>query len=92
MTRNLEKRIELLVPIEDRRSKRRLIRILEAAFRDNTNSFEILADGTSRRITPATGEKRFRLQEYLHKEATKAAKARQHERATTFQPHRPADR
>ncbi len=89
MTRNLEKRVELLVPVEDLPSKRRIIRILEAAFRDNTNAFEILKDGTSRRLSPAAGQKRFRFQEFLYKEATKAAKARQHERATTFKPHRP---
>lgn len=89
MTRNLEKRIELLVPVEDDRSKKRLIQILKAAFRDNTNSFEILKDGTSVRIAPEKGQKRFRFQEYLYKEASKAAKARERERATTFTPHRP---
>ena len=89
MTRNLEKRIELLVPVEDERSKKRLIQILKAAFQDNTNSFEILKDGTSVRIAPEKGQKRFRFQEHLYKEASKAAKARERERATTFTPHRP---
>ena len=89
MTRNLEKRVELLVPVEDPRSKKRLISILKAAFRDNTNAFEILKDGSSQRVIPTKGEKRFRFQEHLYKEATKAAKARQGERATTFTPHRP---
>lgn len=89
MTRNLEKRVELLVPVEDPKSKKRLIHILESAFRDNTNAFEILSDGTSRRLSPAKGQKRYRSQDALYKEATKAAKARQHERALTFLPHRP---
>ena len=75
--------------MEDPRSKKRLISILKAAFRDNTNAFEILKDGSSQRVIPAKGQKRFRFQEHLYKEATKAAKARQRERATTFTPHRP---
>lgn len=91
MTRNLEKRVELLVPVEDPRSKKRLIQILKKAFRDNTNAFEILRDGRSTRIVPENGEKRFRFQENLYKEAVKAAKARQRERATTFTPHRPPE-
>ncbi len=89
MTRNLEKRVELLIPIEDSLSRRRLIRILEAAFRDNTHAHEILENGTSHRIPTPKGQKRFRFQEALYRQAVKASKARQHERATTFQPHRP---
>jgi len=91
MTRNLEKRVELLVPIEDPLSRRRLIAYLEACFKDNTNAFAIQPNGTSKRIVPEKGTKRFRLQEHLHKEAAKAAKARQHDRATTFEPHLPPD-
>jgi polyphosphate kinase len=89
MTRNLEKRVELLVPVEDPPSKKRLIRILEAAFRDNTNAFRILKDGTSVPVVPAKGEKRFRFQEHLYKTASKAARVRQRERSATFTPHRP---
>ena len=91
MTRNLEKRVELLVPIEDPASRRRLIRYLDACFKDNTNAFELQPDGTSKRIIPSKGAKRFRLQEHLYKEATKAAKARQHDRSTTFEPHLPPE-
>ena len=89
MTRNLEKRVELLVPVEDPQSKKRLIEILRAAFRDNTNAFELLKDGTSRRLEKTKGEKRFRSQEHLYKAAQKASKAFQRERSTTFTPHRP---
>lgn len=91
MLRNLEKRVELLVPVEDTASKRRIIRILEAAFRDNTNSYEILSDGTSQRILPAKGEKKFRFQEQLYKTAVRASKSRKSERSSTFSPHRPPE-
>ena len=91
MTRNLEKRVELLVPIEDLLSRRRIIRLLEACFRDNTNAFLIRENGTHRRLSPEKGQKSFRLQASLYRNAVKAAKASQHERATTFQPHRPPE-
>jgi polyphosphate kinase len=90
MTRNLEKRVELMIPIEEPVLKRRLIRILDAFFQDNTQASLLLPDGTSRRITRAKGRKPFRAQEYFHQQAKKAAKAREHERAMTFEPHVPA--
>tara|TARA_B110000879_G_C11012360_1_gene447523 strand:+ start:71 stop:661 length:591 start_codon:yes stop_codon:yes gene_type:complete len=91
MTRNLDKRIELMIPIEDKACKKRLQSILEAAFKDNSNGFEIIDDGTSKRIEREKGKKRYRIQEDLQQKARKAAKARAHERSTTFEPHTPAD-
>ena len=91
MTRNLEKRIELMIPIEDGALKRRLIRILDAFFQDNTQASRILPDGTFQRIGRAKGQKAFRAQEHFHQQARKAAKAREHERAMTFEPHVPTD-
>ena len=90
MTRNLDKRVELMIPIEDKSAKKRLLDILDAAFMDNCNAFEITSDGSSRRLERAKSKKRFRMQEHLQKQARKAAKARSHERSTTFEPHRPS--
>ena len=90
MTRNLDKRVELMIPIEDRPSKKRLIEILNSAFKDNTNAFRILDNGSSQRIERAKGAKHFRMQEHLQKQAHKAAKASAHIRSTTFDPHTPA--
>ena len=90
MTRNLGKRVELMVPIEDAALKRRLIRILETYFLDNTQAYRLLPDGTSQRITRNKGTKPLRAQEQFHEQAKKAAKAREHERAMTFEPHVPA--
>ena len=90
MTRNLDKRVELMVPIEDKENKKRLLQILDTAFKDNCNSYEILPDGSSKQTQHAKGKKRFRMQEHLQKQATKAARARSHERSTTFEPHRPS--
>ncbi|MDP4897383.1 MAG: polyphosphate kinase 1 [Akkermansiaceae bacterium] len=91
MTRNLEKRVELMIPIEDKPIKRRLVKILETFFKDNQNAYLILSDGTSKPITPAKGEKPFRAQEHFHQQSKKAAKAREHERSMTFEPHVPQD-
>lgn len=90
MTRNLDKRIELMVPVEEPALQRRLIRILDAFFRDNTQSSLILPDGTSERLPRPKGLKAFRAQEHFYSEAKRAAKAREHERAMTFEPHVPS--
>lgn len=91
MTRNLEKRVELLVPIEEKAIKRRLIRILEAFFKDNQNACRILPDGTSQPIPQKRGQKPFRAQEHFYQQAKRAAKARQHELSMTFEPHVPLE-
>ncbi|MEP2776881.1 MAG: polyphosphate kinase 1 [Luteolibacter sp.] len=91
MTRNLEKRVELMVPIEEKTIKRRLIRMLETYFKDNQNAYQILPDGTSKPITAKKGEKPFRAQEYFYQQSKKAAKAREHERSMTFEPHVPQE-
>ena len=91
MSRNLEKRIELMIPIEEPVLKRRLVRILEAYFQDNTQASRLLPDGTSQRIVRTKGQKAFRVQDHFYQGAKKAAKAREHERAMTFEPHVPAE-
>jgi len=91
MTRNLEKRVELMIPIEEPALKRRLIRILDTFFQDNVQASTLLPDGTSRRIAKPKGAKPFRAQEQFYQHARKAAKAREHERAMTFEPHVPAE-
>jgi polyphosphate kinase len=91
MTRNLDKRIELMIPVEEPSLKRRLVRVLEAFFQDNTQAYRLLPDGTSQRISRAKGQKTFRVQDQFYQQARKAAKAREHERAMTFEPHVPAE-
>jgi len=91
MTRNLEKRIELMIPIEEPASKRRLVRILEAYFLDNTQASRLMPDGSSQRLVRVKGQKAYRVQDHFYQQAKKAAKAREHERAMTFEPHVPAE-
>jgi polyphosphate kinase len=80
-----------MIPIAEPALKRRLIRILETYFNDETQASRILPNGNSIRLTKPTRGKGLRAQEHFYQQAKKAAKAREHERAMTFEPHRPAD-
>jgi len=51
MPRNLERRVELLIPINQESIKMRIIHnIMAAFFKDNTQSWQLLPDGTYKRI------------------------------------------
>jgi polyphosphate kinase len=91
MARNLDRRVELMIPIEDRQLRRRLEKALQTYFRDNTQAWRIRPDGTSEKIQPAKGEKRLRAQETFYRQARKAARAGEHERAMRFEPHLPPE-
>lgn len=92
MPRNLDRRVELLVPILDSACKKRLNSILESYFFDTTNSWLLHQDGKYVRRETAPGEKRFRAQEELFKFACNATKKAEQKQRTTFQPHQPASR
>lgn len=89
MTRNLEKRVELMIPISDAKAKKRLTDILKTAFDDNQNAHIIQGDGTSIRKTKKGKAKNIRLQATLQESAEKAAKANAYLKSTTFEPHTP---
>ncbi|MDB4627854.1 polyphosphate kinase 1, partial [Akkermansiaceae bacterium] len=91
MTRNLEKRVELMTPIVDRASKKLLISILKSCFRDNQNSYLIQPDGTSKRIEREKGEGRFRMQDHLTQLFARQAAAAQQARSSSLEPHLPKD-
>jgi polyphosphate kinase len=87
MPRNLDRRIELLVPVDDPPCRERLIGILEASFRDNVKSHELQVDGRYQRRQPSKN-KSFRSQEFLYLQACEAMKQLEESRPTIFQPHR----
>ena len=89
MTRNLEKRIELLVPVEDPAARKRLLRYLRACFEDNTKARILKADGTHTRKLRGPREKARRAQEELAREARNAARAARRHLAEGFVPHVP---
>ena len=90
MPRNLDRRIELLVPIEDMPARRRLISVLEGYFRDNQNSWQLESDGSYLRREPDDGHAPYRSQEAMHRLAVESLKQSEQTRRTVFQTHQPA--
>jgi polyphosphate kinase len=92
MTRNLDRRIELMFPVEAGDCRTKVLHALNAMFRDNVKARYLAADGAYRRRRRDRGEEPFRVQQYLYEEAQ-----RQHAQAKTtpiaFVPRvRPAER
>jgi polyphosphate kinase len=86
MTRNLDKRIELMFPIQTEDHKSRVLSGLRAMFRDNVKARLLNGDGVYTRRRPAPGEPEFRVQQHLHDEAQRRA-ARERP-GVTFVPER----
>jgi polyphosphate kinase len=66
MERNLDRRVEVLFPIESPRLRGRIIKeILEVHLRDTKQASVLLPDGTYRHVQPQEGEQPFGSQEWL---------------------------
>lgn len=91
MMRNLEKRVELMTPIHDPRSKKLLIDILKNSFRDNQNAYLIQTDGSSKRREREKGERKFRIQDHLAQLFARQAAAAEQARSSSLEPHLPKE-
>lgn len=75
MPRNLDKRVEILFPVEDVTLKNEVIHILDIQLQDNMKARELQADGTYHRIR-TRGKNKLCAQEYFCKEAIAVAESR----------------
>ena len=90
MRRNLDKRVELMVPIEDEASRVALLDILRKQFDDNVQAWFLGVDGT---YGPAINKQKgaFRLQAYFTKEAAKRTEEARRQAADVLEMHLPPD-
>jgi polyphosphate kinase len=74
MPRNFDRRIEVLVPIEDSRLRTHIARVLDALQADTRCSWILGADGGWTRTAPAAGKRPVSAQELLMAQSKKRAK------------------
>lgn len=88
MPRNLDRRIELLVPIEEPRARTRVIETMRTYFKDNTNAWRLGRDGEYRRVHPHGRQRRVRAQQVLYEQARALSRRPKKRPPTMFEPHR----
>lgn len=89
MPRNLDRRVELLVPVDDDACRARLIAILNDCFRDNQQARKLNADGSYTRLKPSGKEKPFRAQQAFYDQAVETSKRAKKSAGIVFEPQRP---
>jgi polyphosphate kinase len=66
MRRNLDRRVEVLFPVEDTEIKRQIRdEMLETYLKDNQNAHALQSDGSYTRLQPAEGESPFSAQDWF---------------------------
>ena len=90
MTRNLDKRVELMFPVEDADDKARVLYAVRAMFRDTVKARWLCRDGTYERRPPQPGDAPFRVQQHLQEEASRRASQALERTGLVFQPEQPS--
>jgi len=85
MPRNLDRRVELLVPVEDPKCRDRLIHILDTYFADTSKARKLNSNGLYKR--PKVTADALRSQHVLYEEARQKLQLAEHQRSTTFETH-----
>jgi polyphosphate kinase len=73
MPRNLDSRVELVVPVESEPLRAQLLDVLERCLADNSNAWEMGADGEWRRLSAPGGGRRNAQEELRRRHAARAS-------------------
>ena len=85
MPRNLDRRVELLVPVNDPDCRSKLLDTLRTYFKDNVNAWRMSSEGHFERTSPGASEKPVRSQRVLYERAIESIGNAQKSSRTTFQ-------
>ncbi len=86
MERNMDRRLELLFPVNDPDCRKEALMVLDAGFADNVSAWRLLPEGEYSREKPAPYEPIYRSQEKLYQRAvTMATKSRDEKRHHAFE-------
>jgi polyphosphate kinase len=88
MGRNLDRRVELMIPVEESVCKSRLIKILRLYFDDNFSGMELQTDGSYQAVSKKKKKGTIRSQQALYEEACQLHAVHSNPRTTVFEPHR----
>jgi len=86
MSRNLDRRVELMFPVEHPAHKATILHALRAMFRDNVKARVLGPDGTYTRISSPSGDQACRVQVLLQEEARRRTAQAVDRAGVTFQP------
>lgn len=89
MPRNLDRRVELLIPVRKPEHRKRLHTMLTAYFKDNVNSWKLQPDGTYVRLKPSEKQSPFQAQAELYERAVNAKRKAEQSNRSTFETHQP---
>ena len=91
MPRNLDRRIELMIPVEDKGSAEKLSQILTTCLADTKQAWQLLPSGAYERRRPDSRHPALRCQAAFQKRAEAQASAAVQQQAPVFEPQRPAE-
>ncbi len=91
MSRNLDRRIELMVEVDDSAARREVLHILDVCFQDTANAWDLKPDGAWQPLREGLKPKdRLSAQHTLYREAASDDRTTRRRKTRTFVPHRPA--
>ena len=88
MPRNLDRRVELMVPVNDPGCRAKLLETLQTYFRDNKNAWRMLSSGLHERLVPTDDAKPFQSQRVLYDRAVNVMRQAEQTGTAMFQVYR----